>query len=140
MDDAAGMGMIQRARDFTGDSHRLLDPELDLDPQSIAQRSALDIRHHVPQPAIVGAGIEQRQDGGVVESGGEADLSEEALRAEDGGQLGMEHLESDGPTVPEVLGQIDGGHTAVAELAFDRVARLQAVVVRWSRHPSPLFR
>ena len=58
----------------------------------------------------------------MLEPGGELDLAEEALGAERGGELGMEHLERDRAVVPEVLGQVDGGHAAAAELALDAVA------------------
>jgi hypothetical protein len=70
MDDAAGMGVVQRARDFTRDPHRLIDVELHLVSKAIAQRAALDVRHHVPDSAVLGAGVEQGEDGGVVESRG----------------------------------------------------------------------
>jgi hypothetical protein len=38
-------------------------------------------------------------------------------------QLGMEDFECDRTVVPEVVGQIDGGHSAAAELALDAVVR-----------------
>ena len=39
----------------------------------------------------------------MLEPGGELDLALEALGAERGGELGMEHLERDGAVVPEVV-------------------------------------
>ena len=67
-----------------------------------------------------------REDVGVLEPGGELDLALEALGAERGGQLGVEHLERDRPLVLEVAGEIDGGHAPAAELALERVAVPQA--------------
>ena len=58
----------------------------------------------------------------VLEIGGELDLSQEALGADDGGELGPQQLERDPPVVPEILGQVDGRHAAGADLAFDPVA------------------
>ena len=58
----------------------------------------------------------------MLEPGGEADLAEEALGAEGGGELGVEDLEGDGAVVLEVLGEEDGGHATAAELALERVA------------------
>jgi hypothetical protein len=59
---------------------------------------------------------------GVLQRGGDLDLAEEALAAQRGGQLGLEHLEGDAPTVLEVLGEEDDRHAALAELALDAVA------------------
>ena len=53
---------------------------------------------------------------------GESDLALEALGPERGGELGVEHLERDRPLVPEVVGEVDGGHAAAAELALEGVA------------------
>ena len=50
------------------------------------------------------------------------DLALEALGAERGGKLGEEDLEGDGAVVAEVLGQVDDGHAAAAELALEGVA------------------
>ena len=49
------------------------------------------------------------------EPGGDADLAEEALGAHRGGELRVDHLEGDGPVVPEVVGEVDGGGAAAAE-------------------------
>ena len=62
----------------------------------------------------------------MLQPGGELDLALEPLGAERGGQLGVEHLERDRPVVPEVLGEVDRGHAAAAELALEPVAIRQA--------------
>ena len=58
----------------------------------------------------------------MLEVGGELDLGQEALGADHGRQLGPEHLERHPPVVPDVLGQVDGGHAAGADLAVEPVA------------------
>ena len=63
----------------------------------------------------------------MLQLGGGLDLAQEPLGAEDGGQLGVEHLERDLAVVPEVVGEVDGGHAALAELALDAVAVSQAL-------------
>ncbi len=50
------------------------------------------------------------------------DLGQEALGTDDGGQLGLQDLERDLALVLEVVGQVDGGHPALAELVPDDVA------------------
>ena len=62
----------------------------------------------------------------MLQPGGELDLALEPLGAERGGELGVEHLERDRPVVPQVLGQVDRGHAAPAELALEPVAIRQA--------------
>jgi len=64
----------------------------------------------------------------VLEVGGGLDLGEKALAADDGCQLGLEDLEGDLAMVLEILGQVDGGHAALAELTLDRVAAGQGGV------------
>ena len=58
----------------------------------------------------------------MLQVGGELDLGQEPLGADHGGELGAQELERDLAVVPEVLGEIDGGHAAGADLAFDPVA------------------
>jgi hypothetical protein len=67
----------------------------------------------------------------VLQSRADPDLSKEALGSHHLSQIGMQDFERDGPVVPEVLGQEDGGHAAVSELALDPVPigqrRLQTI-------------
>ena len=58
----------------------------------------------------------------MLQASGDPDLLEESLGAERGGELGAQDLERDGPIVPEVVGEIDGGHAAASELALDAIA------------------
>ena len=58
----------------------------------------------------------------MLEVGGDLDLGEEALAADDGDELGVQDLDGDLAAVLQVVGEIDGGHAALAELALDAVA------------------
>ena len=58
----------------------------------------------------------------MLEVGGELDLGQEPLGPDHRRQLGAEHLERHPPVVADVLGQVDGGHTAGADLAVDPIA------------------
>ena len=58
----------------------------------------------------------------VLEPRGEADLAQEPVGADAGGQLGPEHLDGDRPVVAEILGAIDHRHAAPAELTVEAVA------------------
>jgi len=48
-------------------------------------------------------------------------LAQEPIGAEDGGELGAQHLERDGAVVLKIARAIDRGHPAAAELTLDRV-------------------
>jgi hypothetical protein len=64
----------------------------------------------------------------VLEPGGEPDLALEAVGAEGGGELGVEHLERDRPVVLEIVGEEDRGHASAAELALEGVQPAQSVL------------
>ena len=61
----------------------------------------------------------------MIESRREVDLGEKSLAPQHGGQLRAEHLEGDVAVVLEVVGQVDRGHAALAELALEPVAVLK---------------
>jgi hypothetical protein len=63
---------------------------------------------------------------GMLQAGGELDLTQETIGAEGLGQLRMEHLERHGTFVAEIVRQVHHGHAATAELALDAVAVCQS--------------
>jgi hypothetical protein len=68
-------------------------------------------------PAVV-----QRQNVRVLELRRGLDLLQEPVGTDHGGQLGPQHLQCDLAVVLQIFGEIDGGHAAFAEAAFDAVA------------------
>src|SRR5262249_15427321 len=68
------------------------------------------------------AGIEQGQDVGVLEPGRRLDLAQEAWRADVLHTLGVHDLDRDLAIVPQVMGEIHGGHAARAQLALEPIA------------------
>ena len=58
----------------------------------------------------------------MLEVGGRLDLAQEPLGADDRGEFGPQHLDCHLAVVLEVLGQVHGGHAALAELALEAVA------------------
>ena len=56
------------------------------------------------------------------ELGRDLDLAQEPLGAEGDGELGSQHLERHGAAELAVVGEVDRGHPALAQLALDRVA------------------
>ena len=57
----------------------------------------------------------------MFQPGFDLNFTQETLRAYGRRQFGMQHLDGDLALVPEIRGEIDGGHTAGAELALDAV-------------------
>ena len=57
----------------------------------------------------------------MLQVGGDLDLGQEPLAAEHGGELGVQHLDGDLAAVPQVLGEVDRGHAALADLALEAV-------------------
>jgi len=75
----------------------------------------------------------------MVEGGGDLHLAQEPLLPHGGGQVGIEDLHRDLPVVPEVVGQVDRGHSARAEDVPDGVAVGQSAseIPQDVSHPGP---
>ena len=122
VDHALAVGVVERGGDLAREPERLLDRKLPLADQPGAERFAGDERHHVVEQAVGLARVEQSQDVRVLQVGGDLDLGQEPLAADHGGELGVQHLDGDLAAVPQVLGEVDDGHAALAELPVDAVA------------------
>jgi len=109
-------------RDLGRETNRVVDRELLLAAQPVAQALPFDERHHIVGGAVDLAAIDQAQDVRMLQGGDGLDLAEEALGPDDRGQLWAHHLDRDFAIVLEVLGQVDRGHAALAELPLDAVA------------------
>ena len=122
VNDAVPVRVVERARDLARDPHRLVDRQLLLAVEPVAERLALDVRHDVVQEAVGGAGIEQREDVRVLQVRRGADLGQESLGADHRGELGPQHLDRDLAVVAKIVGEVDGRHAAGPELPKDAVA------------------
>jgi hypothetical protein len=69
-----------------------------------------------------------RKDVGVVETGRDPDLSQEALGPAAPAQLRIQDLERDPPVMPQVVRKVDGGHAPTPELLLERVAVAKGTV------------
>ena len=125
VDDAVAVGVVECAGDFLGETDGVVDGELFLAGEPVTEGLALDEGHDVEELAIGAAAVEQREDVGVLEIGGELDFLEEALGANDGRQFRVDDLDRDLAAMADILGEVDGGHAARPEFAFDAVAIAQ---------------
>ncbi len=123
--DSVAVRVLERVGHFPRDPHRVVHGQLLFAYQPVAQRFALDVRHHVEDEAVGLARIEQRQDVRMLQIGRRLDLGEEPLAAEHGRELRPQHLERDFAVVAHVVREVHGRHAARAELALDPVAAFE---------------
>jgi hypothetical protein len=88
----------------------------------LPERLSSDVRHHIIEKTIGLARVRHGEDVGVSEPGGDLYFPQEPLRGESLGDPRAEYLDGYAAAVLEILGEIDGGHPARTELAFDAVA------------------
>ena len=118
MDDLAFVGVVQRFGRLPHDPEGVLDGELVLPDQPVAERLPLDERHDIVKEAVGHPRVVQAEDVGVLELGGDPDLAQEALGADGGRQFRLEHLDGDAAFVLRVPGEVDEGHPALAQQAL----------------------
>ncbi len=131
--------IAQCIRHFTRDLHRVFDGKLDLTIEEIPQGFALHVGHGVEQKSLRLPGVVQRQYAGMMQTGSDLDLAQEAVGADDRRQFGLQHLERHLAAVLQVLGQIDRRHAAAPQLPLDSVAlgeggREMAHLLAWIGH------
>ena len=88
--------VVQRLGHLAGEPDRVLDRQLDLALQPVAQALALDVRHRVPEPPCRLARVEHGQDVRVLQPGGGLDLAQESLGAERAASSGWSTLSATG--------------------------------------------
>jgi len=113
--------MIERARNFAGNTERFVERELSLAVETRAERLTGDERHDVIQLAIRLTRIVDRKDMRMAQMRREIYLTPESLRAESEANVGEQHFDRDLSIVFEVARKIYGGHGAVTELTLDLV-------------------
>jgi hypothetical protein len=86
----------QRVRHVGRNAHGVSDRELFFSVESVAQRLALNVRHHVVEEASGGARVVQRQDVRMLQPRGRFDLEEEPVGPESRREFGVQHLMATG--------------------------------------------
>jgi hypothetical protein len=100
----------------------LVQLELTLALEPCPQRAALHKWKHEVKAVSHGTRIEDGQDARVREPSGQANLAREPFRLRRPDKVGPHHLDGDGPTVGEVLRQVDRRSRATPDNTFDRVS------------------
>ena len=81
------MRVTQSLSDLAHDPHGVIEWELPLNIEEIAQGPTFDERHYVEEHAVLNSGIVERQDVGMSKARRGFDLAEKAVRANSGRQL-----------------------------------------------------
>ena len=113
--------VVQCIGHFGGDLHRVLDTELRFAIQFVAQRFAVDERHHVVQESVGCAGVKQREDVRMLQRGGGLDFHHEPFGAKHRSEFGFQHLERNLSIVLEIGGQKHVGHATLPQFALNAV-------------------
>ena len=90
--------------------------------ESLAQRLTPDERDHVPEEPVGLARVDQGEDVGMVQPGGEPDFIEKPLSAEHGADVRPQHLDRHLAIVLRVAREVHGRHPTLADHPLDGVA------------------
>jgi hypothetical protein len=137
--------VAERVGDLARDPDGLSHGELLAAQEEIPQRFSFNERHDVVQQLAAGARVVHGENARMLQTRRNADLALETLRTQGGAQLRAEHLDRDGPLVPEVPGKEDSRHPATPDLALDIVATRQGSaqqrqgVARRRNHEGPAW-
>ena len=139
VDDIAAVGVAQGVGDLARDLERVADRELAFTVEALAQGLALDVGHDVIDQAVDLVGIVQRQDVGMVQAGGDLDLTQKPGGADLCGKVGPEHLYGNGTLILEVVGQEDFRHPALTQLPLQPIAggKRCTEAIKEFRHDGP---
>jgi hypothetical protein len=130
VNDAVGVRVAQGVGDFAGDLECVIDGELLSRGRGGAEGLAVDERHDVEQQSHVvrrgsrldHAAVEERQNVGVRQAGCGLDFRRKRSAPSAAASFGAEDLDGDLAVVLQILGEVDRGHAALAELALDSVS------------------
>jgi hypothetical protein len=116
---------IGECRNHLGqDPDALSDGEFTLARQLCPKRFPIDVWHHVIQDFVATilrnacAGIDEREDIGMVELRGDVNLLQKPLGAERRSHVGPKRLYRNLAAMLQVFGEVDGRHTSMANLAL----------------------
>ena len=118
---AVAVGVVERFGHLARDPERLVQAQLLLTLQPLAQRLAGDERHDIIKEPAGLARVVQRQDVGVLQLGREPDLPQEPLDPDRARYFRVDHLDGGCAIVLQVVREVHGRHPATAELALDYI-------------------
>ena len=121
--EPTGVRGVECGGDLPEDAERPAKRELPLAHEQRLQVAALDVGHRDVEEPVLLAGIEDRDDAGMVERRSQLRLAQEPLAVVALAERGGEQLQRGRASEPHVLGPVDDAHAAAAEQLDDPVAR-----------------
>ena len=122
---APAVGIVERPGHRLGDVESLLDGELGLALELVAQGLALDEGHDVVEKTVHRPGVEERNDVRVLQVGSRLDLCQEAFGSDYSSSFRLQDLQRHFALVLQVVGQVDCGHPTLTQLSLDGVPMLE---------------
>ena len=119
------VGVAQRLGQIGSDADDFVDRERPFLIEPLPQGLAVDERHDVVKRVADLARVEQGNQIGMDQTGGEVNLPAEALGAESRRDLGAQDLDRDRPIQPGIVGQQHGSHTPATKLLLHIEAVLE---------------
>ena len=117
------MRVVQRGRGLSDDLPDLIEGKLGLALQPCLKRLPFDQRHDEVVQSVGVAGIEDRQDSGVVQLAEQPDLAQKPRGSNDRTEMLLQNLEGDGTVLGGVPTAVDKGHAAATDLVRHLIAR-----------------
>ncbi|MBL0172223.1 MAG: hypothetical protein IPP90_16160 [Gemmatimonadaceae bacterium] len=96
----------------------MIDGELPLLPQQLAQRAPVRERHHIVRHTVDLSRLQQRHERGRLHRSGDPNLAEEALRGDRISKHRAQHLEGNGVFVTASMGEPDSRHPTASNLSL----------------------
>ena len=132
VDDPVAVREGERAQDLARVLDRDGDRRRPVPDEQLLQRSPFEVLHRDVVGPLRVAAVEDRDDVRMVEARGALRLPAEPLdELLVGGMALVQQLQRDIPAQLLVLGEVDVGHPARAELALDHVAPVEDAVDEW---------
>ncbi len=121
MDDAAVVRVVEGLRHLPRQQQRFADRQL-VPEEALAEALPVHERHHGVEEAGGFAGVDEREDVGMLELGGDADLAEESLARDGRHDARAHHLDGDLAAELAIARLEDRRHAAPPRLALHDIA------------------
>ena len=121
--ESLGVRVGERVEDLAENEQGFIQRECAVGvAQAFAQRHAISKGHHVVEKARRLAAVDERENVGMLQPCGDADLAQESLGAHRGGELRIEDFDGDRALVLEVLCEVHRGHATGTKLPHNPIA------------------
>ena len=122
MEKAALVGVVEGGGDIAGDGECLAQRQLRLTPEPGPERVPLGQRHGVEEALPFAPRLQQGDDVGVRQRGGDRDLSLKPVGADERGDIRTEKLDGDVTPQAAIEGAVDSSLTPGTKLRLEQIS------------------